>query len=231
MNHFFTSTIILSSAFLSVVCSSRGAENQTSRSEAESKMMLRLIESLQSASAGPNEAIDPNANADPNATKTNKDEELDRTLRRLDRLSRDEVQEWTENNGDNRLDLAKAVNKQVENELKFLRKIARQEGCGNTAEAINRLLILRRERFTQYTKEMEKTDTRQGRITERLPRGESIEPLRRSRSRDSDLEGMSREERRRAWEERRREERDRRLQERNERRRSQQVEEYPMPNP
>jgi hypothetical protein len=231
MNRFLVSTIILLSSVLFLVCISRGAEGQTSRSEAESKMMMRLIESLQSATAEPPITIDPNAKADPNVPKSKEDEELDRTMRRLERLSRDEVLEWTENNGDNKLDLAKAVNKQVEDELKFLRRIAREEGCGKTADVINRLIILRRERFKQYTKEMEKTDTRQRRITERSERDESIEPLRRSRSSDSDLEGMSREERRRAWEERRRSERERRVQERNERRRSQQVDEYPMPNP
>lgn len=231
MNRFLISKIILLSSVLFLVCISRGAEGQTSPSEAESKMMMRLIESLQSDSAEPTITIDPNAKADPNEPKSKEDEELDRPLRRLDRISRDEVQAWTENNGDNKLDLAKAVNKQVENELKFLRKIAREEGCGKTADAINRLLMLRRERFKQYTKEMEKTDTRQRRRTERSEQDESIEPLRRGRSRDSDLEGMSREERRRAWEERRREERERRIQERNERRRSQQVDEYPMPNP
>lgn len=231
MSRIFTTTIIFSTSVLCLFCSSRGAENQTSSSEAESKMMMKLIDSMQNTSSKPNLAMDPNAKADPNEQKTKKDGELDRNFRRLDRLSKNEVQEWTENNGDNKLDLAKAVNKQVENELKFLRKIAREEGCGKTADAINRLLLMRKERLTQYSKETENTDTRRRRITERTERVEGIEPVRGSRGRDSDLEGMDREERRRAWEERRRAERDRRLQERNERRRSQQTTEYPMSNP
>jgi len=231
MSRIFTSTIIFSTSVLCLCCSSRGAENQTSSSEAETKMMMQLIDSMLNASSKPTLAMDPNAKADPNAPTTKKDGEFDRNLRRLDRLSKNEVQEWSENNGDNKLDLAKAVNKQVENELKFLRKIAREEGCGKTADAINRLLLLRKKRFTQYSKETETTGTRRNRITEGSERVEGIEPVRGSSGRDSDLEGMSREERRRAWEERRREERDRRLQERNERRRSQQVTEYPMTNP
>jgi len=231
MNRFVTSTIIFSTSVLCLFCSSEGAENQKSRTESESKMMMHLIDSMQNASSKPTLAMDPNAKADPNETKTKKDGELERNLSRLDRLSKDEVQEWSENNGDNKLDLAKAVNKQIENELKFLRKIARKEGCGKTADAINRLLILRSERFTQYTKDIENTDTRRRRITERSERVEGIEPVRGSRGRDSDLDGMSREERRRAWEERRKAERDRRIQERNEKRRSQQTTEYPTTNP
>lgn len=236
MSRFVIKTIILSNAVLCLVCSSRGAENQTSRSEAESKQMMQLVNSLQSASAEPNAAVDPNGKADPNAPKTKDEEEkeLDRALRRVDRFSRDEVQEWTTNNGDNRLDLAKAVHKQVEDELKFLRKIAKEEGCGKTAEAIKRLLVMREERFTQYIKEMENTSTlRRGRIG-RTSREESLDPVRSSRSRDSDLQGMNSEERRRAWEERRRAERERRMQERNaQRSRSQEdnSSDYSVPNP
>ncbi len=236
MSRFVIKTIILSTAVLCLFCSSRGAENQTSRSEAESKLMMQLVNSLQSASMDTNASADPNAKADPNAPKTKDEEEkeLDRALRRVDRLSRDEVQEWTTNNGDNRLDLAKAVQKQVEDELKFLRKIANEEGCGKTAEAIKRLLVMREERFIQFIKEMEKTYTRTRRRTERADREESLDPVRSSRSRDSNLQGMSSEERRRAWEERRRAERERRMQERNaQRSRSQQdnSSDYSVPNP
>jgi len=231
MSRIFISTIIFSTSVLCLCCSSKGAENQKSHSEPESKMMMQVVDSPQNASAKSNLAMDPNSKVDPNAATTKKDGELEKDLRRLERLSKNEAQEWTENNGDNKLDLAKAVNKQVENELKFLRKIAREEGCGKTAGAINRLLLMRKERFTQYSKVKETADTRRRRRTERSEQVEGIEPVRGSRGRDSDLDGMSREERRRAWEERRKAERDRRIQERNERRKSQQTTEYPMTNP
>ncbi len=230
MKRFVITTLIFSATVFGHISSSMGAEGQSSQPDAGSQLMMQLVNSMKSASA------DPNAADDPNASSTNGDEykELDRALRRVDRLSRDEVQEWTANNGDNRLDLAKAVNKQVEDELKILRKLAKEEGCGKTAEAIKRLLVLREERFTQFIKEMDNTSTRRRGRTGRTSREESLDPVRRSGSRDSDLQGMSREERRRAWEERRTAEREQRLQERNaQRSRSQEdnSSNYSAPNP
>ena len=236
MSRFVIKTIILSAAIFGPISSSMGAEGQNSQADAGSQLMMQLVNSLQNASAEPIAATDPNATADPNAfgKKGEEDKALDRALGRVDRLSRDETEEWTTNNGDNRLDLAKAVNKQVENELKFLRKIAKEEGCGKTAEAINRLLVLRKERFTRFIQEMENTSTRGRGRAGRISGEERLDPVRRSGSRDSDLQGMSSQERRRAWEERRTAERERRLQERNaQRNRSQQDNSsgYSVPTP
>jgi hypothetical protein len=230
MNRFVITPILIIVAVFDPISSSMGAEGQSSQPDARSKLMIQLVNSLQKASPEPNSVTDPNVKG----TKDEEYKELDRALRRVDRLSRDEVQEWTKNTGDNRLDLAKAVNKQVEDELKYLRKLSKEEGCGKTSEAIKRLLVLREKRFTQFIKEMENTSTRRGGRTGRTSREQGLDPVRGRGSRDSDLQGMSSEERRRAWEERRRAERERRLQERNaQRNRSQQdnSSDYSGPNP
>ncbi|MHC4738490.1 MAG: hypothetical protein ACYS9Y_06265 [Planctomycetota bacterium] len=239
MKRFVIKALILLATAVDPINISMGAEGQNSQSDVGSQLMMQFVNSLQKASYDPNVETDPNEAIDPNTkgTESQQYNDLHRALRRLDSLSRDEVKKWTANNGDNRLDLAKAVQKQVEDELKFLRKVAKEEGCGITAEAIKRLLVLREERFTHFIKELENTSTRKrGRSqrTERSDREQSMDPIRPSRNRDSDLQGMSSEERRRAWEERRRAERERRMQERNaQRNRSQQDNrpDYSAPNP
>lgn len=202
-------TMLLVGSF-GLVASSIGAEDNVTQPAAEDSLMTQMVNLLRKAEA------DPNATADPNAAdaKPKEFQDLDKTLKSIDRDSREEMREWMKNNDENRIDLAKAVQKQVEAELNLIRKLAAAEGCGGTTVAIDRLLALRLARFTKLIEDMEKTTTRRSRRTEQTESEPRIDPLRRSRGRDSELRNMSSEERREAWEQRRREERDRRIQER-----------------
>ncbi|MHC4395069.1 MAG: hypothetical protein ACYS1A_05385 [Planctomycetota bacterium] len=206
MKPLIITTLVLLIAVFGPVSNSMGAEGRISQSAAEAQLMVQPRNQVQKADT------DPNAAADPNAAKES--QKLDRTLSLVERQSSDEVQEWTKNTGENRVDLAKAVQKQVETELKFIRRLAVQEGCGDTAEAIKRLLVLRRERFAKLIKDLQQTQTRRPSRVQRIDREQTIDPLRGTRGRDSDMKNMSGEERRRAWEQRRREQSERRRQER-----------------
>lgn len=210
MKELGVSVLILLVASLSLADSSTGAQEESSQAATDAQPASPAEKPVQKTSA------EPNAAADPNAGEVTAEElaELDRALVRIGRDSRDEEREWTRNTGENRVNLAKAVHRQIEAELNFIGKVAAEEGCGRTSAAIERLLALRLERFTKVIAEMEKKSPRRSRRMEQRTEEQSIDPLGRGRGRDSDLRNMSSEERRRAWEQRRREQRERRLQER-----------------
>lgn len=104
---------------------------------------------------------DPNALvnilADPNAilARIKTFEGLDKALAQVDGRARYEVREWLEKKTDNRVDLARALDRQVKAEIRFIRDIAVEEKANKTTGAIDALLLGRQEQLKRLVADME----------------------------------------------------------------------------
>jgi hypothetical protein len=131
--------------------------------------------------------VDANAAVEPNEedphVKMLKD--IEKAFENLKRGSQREGREWMRLKGEEGMDLVKAVQKQLLDELNVLREIAVEEDAVKTTAAIDKLLADRQERFEKVLKRMEAED-------EKLQRKELREKHRRNewrerRSRDLSL--------------------------------------------
>jgi len=106
---------------------------------------------------------------------------LDKQLSQVGRGSRNEVTEWLRLQdsladavaSDNRTRLSREIQKQVEQELAFLRKLATEEGAKKTVAAIDGVLLYRQSRLQKLSAKMEE-DRRAARTrasSTRSPRG------------------------------------------------------------
>lgn len=104
---------------------------------------------------------DPNALAnilaDPNAiiARIKTFEGLDKALSQVDGRARYEVREWLEKKSDNRVDLARALDRQVRAEIRFIRDVALEEKTNKTTGAIDALLLARQEQLKRLVADME----------------------------------------------------------------------------
>ncbi len=117
--------------------------------------------------ADANTATDANAATDPNAVRARieKFEELSSTLNQLNTASNNETSKWL--NKEEKLDLALAVQKQITDELKLLRKLAVEEKAAKTTAAIDGILLDRQERFKSVIEKLEQETERYRRLAER----------------------------------------------------------------
>jgi hypothetical protein len=115
-----------------------------------------------------NVAADANVITDPNAVraKIEKFEGLSGALSQINTASSDEISKWTLGR-EEKLDLALAVQKQITEELKFLRELAVKEKAVKTTAAIDGILLDRQERFKDVIDKLEKETERYRRFTER----------------------------------------------------------------
>lgn len=108
---------------------------------------------------------------------------LEKELKLVADKSQNELRSWPQSRFDNRTTLARSIDKQVEEELQYVRKVAVKESAKRTTEAIDNLLKTRRERFTKVNRELlqQKKEARQaesmraggrGRTTGRSARGQ-----------------------------------------------------------
>jgi len=106
-----------------------------------------------------------NTLADPNEIKSRIKtyNGLEKELKEVTDKSQDELRHWPQSRFDNRTILARSIDKQVEEELKCVRKVAVQESAKKTIEAIDNLMKTRQERYTKVNREMlqQKRETRQ----------------------------------------------------------------------
>ena len=95
--------------------------------------------------------------ADPNAivARIKTFEGLDKALAQVDGRARYEVREWLEKKTDNRVDLAKALDRQVKAEIRFIRDVAVEEKANKTTGAIDALLLGRQEQLKRLVADME----------------------------------------------------------------------------
>ena len=104
---------------------------------------------------GHKQTADMNNTIDPNKTQIDEKDETEKALLHIDQESKKEVREWLNRRAENRIALAKAVQKQVDAELKFLRKIAVEEEAEKTVQAVDQLLAARNKRFEKIIRELQ----------------------------------------------------------------------------
>lgn len=122
--------------------------------------------------------------ADPNEIKTRVKtfDGLEKSVKEVSDKSQNELRHWKQTRNDNRTTLARAVDKQFEEEINFIRKVAVEESAQKTAEAIDSLRTNRRKRSLKVYRELlvqkreqrlsESNNTRtRGRTTGRGTRG------------------------------------------------------------
>jgi len=185
---------ILLIASFSVITTFAATEDKNSQPAEKAEQRTRLKKRLRQRAIDIKSITDANAVAEPNAAKR-KSGELDKTLERINRQGQKEIREWGRGGTDhNRMDLAKAVQKQIITELNYLRRLATKEGAVKTTQAINRLLTSRRERFEKITEEVGKAREMKRRRSERGKRkGRQTRSIRsRDRSRDQEDRNSSR---------------------------------------
>jgi hypothetical protein len=123
--------------------------------------------------------------ADPNEIKSRIKtfEGLEKELKEVTNKSREELRHWPQSRYDNRTTLARSIDKQVEEELQYVRKVAVKESSKKTTAAIDNLLKIRQERYKKVNRELlqQKREMRQttsartstrGRTTGRSARGQ-----------------------------------------------------------
>jgi len=113
--------------------------------------------------------------ADPNEIKSRikKFAGLEKELKLVTDKSHDELRHWPQSRYDNRTTLARSIDKQVEEELQYVRKVAVKESAKKTTAAIDNLLKSRQERYTKVNRELlqQRRETRQTTSTRTSSRG------------------------------------------------------------
>ncbi len=103
--------------------------------------------------------------ADPNEIRARVKtfEGLEKVLEGVDANSQNETRQWQQKRYDNRTLLIRTVQKQFEDEIGVIRKVAVEEKAKKTTETIDSLLTGKQERFKQVSKEllMQKRELRQ----------------------------------------------------------------------
>ena len=74
-------------------------------------------------------------------------EDMARPTEQLDRVTEEQLRQWTQATPGNRLELAKALHPQVRADISVIRRIAVEEEAKKTTAAIDGLLLARQERF------------------------------------------------------------------------------------
>ncbi len=94
--------------------------------------------------------------ADPNEIKARIKtfEGLEKALAEVADKSQSEIRQWQQKRYDNRTTLVRAVQKQFEDEIGFVRKAAVEEKAKKTTEAIDSLLSRRKERLKKVSREL-----------------------------------------------------------------------------
>jgi hypothetical protein len=122
--------------------------------------------------------------SDPNEIKTRVKtfDGLEKSVKEISDKSKNEERQWLQTRYDNRTALLRAVDKQFEDEIDYIRKVAVEESAQKTTEAIDSLRTNRRKRSLKINRELilqkreqklnESTSTRgRGRTTGRSTRG------------------------------------------------------------
>jgi hypothetical protein len=125
---------------------------------------------------GHKQTADVNNVVDPNKTQIDEEDATEKALLQLGQESKNEVRQWLNRKAENRITLAKAVQKQVNAELNYLRKIAVDEGAEKTVQAVDQLLAARNKRFEKIINKLQaekKSDRKKTREESRSKRQSS----------------------------------------------------------
>lgn len=104
---------------------------------------------------------------DPNEIKTRVKtfDGLEKSVKQVSDKSKNEERQWLQTRYDNRTALLRAVDKQIEDEIDFVRKVAVEESAKKTVEAIDSLRTNRRKRSLKVNRELMQ-QKREQRLTE-----------------------------------------------------------------
>ena len=148
MKRLIISILILLAISLTLATALANTEDKDSKHRTGSQEVVQV------KNTSDQQTNDVNSFVDPNKTNIDKEDETGKALLHIDQESKKEVREWLNRKVENRIALAKAVQKQVDAELKFLRKIAVDEGAEKTLQAVDQLLAARNDRFEKVIKRM-----------------------------------------------------------------------------
>lgn len=180
--------IILMSILLLMFCGLGAAfavtEQKNSEPAVKEEEPSQVEKPAQEVTTDANSIADANAVTDVNAVEAEARvfEELEEPLEDINKGGKKEMRAWMRGTTEDRISLAKAVQKQITAELDFLRELAVEEGAVKTTEAIDRLSASRQERFKEIIAKMEE---RKARLSEREERKRRDRDERRSRERPS----------------------------------------------
>ncbi|MFC1676731.1 hypothetical protein ACFL3G_06665 [Planctomycetota bacterium] len=149
MKRLIISILILSVLPLSSVVALADTEIKKSQHRTDKQEVVQVKDK------GHKQTTDANNTIDPNKTQIDEEDEMEKALLHIDQESKKEVREWLNRKVENRIALAKAVQKQVDAELKFLREIAVGEGSEKTVQAVDQLLAARNKRFEKIIKKLQ----------------------------------------------------------------------------
>ena len=120
-------------------------------------------------------STDVNLLADPNEIKTRVKtfDGLEKAVTEVSGKSQNELRQWKLTRNDNRTTLSRAVDKQFEEEINFIRIVAVEESAKKTTEAIDNLRTNRRKRSLKVYRELltQKREQRQAESTNTRTRG------------------------------------------------------------
>ena len=155
MKRLIISLLILSVILLSSAVALADTEVKKSQHRTDKQEVVQV------KNKGHKQTTDVNNAVDPNKTQIDEKNETEKALLHINQEGKKEVREWLNRRVENRITLAKTVQKQVDAELKFLRKIAAEEGAEKTIQAVEQLLAARNKRFEKILKKLQaeqKTD-------------------------------------------------------------------------
>ncbi len=94
--------------------------------------------------------------ADPNEIKTRVKtfDGLEKSVKEVSDKNQNEMRQWQQTRYDNRTTLLRAVDKQIEEEIDFIHKVAVEESAKKTADALDNLRINRRKRSLKVNREL-----------------------------------------------------------------------------
>ena len=131
-------------------------------------------------------AVEVNLLADPNEIKTRVKtfDGMEKAVKDVSDKSQNESRQWLQTKNDNRMTLLRAVDKQFEDEIDYISKVAVEESAKKTVEAIKNLQTDRRKRSSKVNKELleQKRDQRQTESASTSTRGRTTSRSTRSRT-------------------------------------------------
>lgn len=169
MKRSIVSILILLAVFFALTKAFGAAGNNKTKLSDRSKASKYVSTKKRRPRRPPSRKWDPNAviadvnfMADPNAIrgKVKQFRGLEQALKKLDKASRNEYDEWRSCESDedvimDRRDLARAVQKQLIAELAFIRELALEEKATKTAAAIEGLLLDKQQRYAKVLMKLE----------------------------------------------------------------------------
>lgn len=149
MKHLIISILILSVISLSFVTALAETEDKNSQHRTSNQNVIQINKTDHK------QITDVNNVVDPNKTQIDKEDETEKALLHIDQEGKKEVREWLNRKVENRIALAKAVQRSTIAELTLLRQLAVEEEAEKTVQAVDQLLAARNKRFEKIIKKLQ----------------------------------------------------------------------------